>query len=51
MWLIYIFHLLWDSDIHIFAVSMKTAGAISLKIWNVTVWTTGLNAKQKNDTS
>ncbi len=26
----------------IFAFSMKTTGAISLKIWNRTVWTTGL---------
>ncbi len=34
------------SVIHIFfAVSMNPTGAISLKIWNQTVWTADLNVK------
>ncbi len=35
--------LLWDCDIHMFVVSMKTTGVISLKIWNTTVWMVSVN--------
>ncbi len=34
-----------DSTKHIFAVSMKTIGAISLRINNQTVWMMDLNVK------
>ena len=37
----------WDSVLHIFAVSMNFTGAISLKIEDQTIWTMGLNMKQK----
>ena len=36
---------LLDSVMHIFMVSMKTTGAILLKIWNETAWMVGLNVK------
>ncbi len=39
--------LLWDNAIHIFVANMNTTGAISLKIWNRTIWTMGPNAKKK----
>ncbi len=39
-------HSLWDSDMHIFAVSMKITVAISLDICNTTILTMGLDEKK-----